>query len=123
MKFVGLQRLRKCLGWKILVLTLLPVFVFIAFDVLDLDGSDVKAVWRHGLFVTGPEQDDSTSHEKDGAPAARPHETAPLSITTDVLDNLCFDATTRVIRQTRFLARRDLSGNIYRADQPTADPA
>ena len=123
MRLVGLRRLRKCLGWKILVLTLLPVFVFIAVDVLDLDGSDLKAFWRNGLFVAGPEQDDSASDGQGDAPAAHPNVMAPLAIGDDALDDHCLDAATRVIRQTRIHARRDLSDGIYRADESTADPA
>ncbi len=106
-----------------LVLTLLPVFVFIAFDVLDLDGSDVKAFWRNGLFAAEPAQDDSANAEKDALPAIRPHEPLPFSTTVAAFDDPRLRAITRGIRHPRILARRGVSDGTGRAEQPTADPS
>ncbi len=123
MRRVALQRLRKCSGWKLLVLTLLPVFVFIAFNVLDLDGSDAKAFWRHGLFAAEPEQDDSANNERGALVAAQPHEPLPSSIAVAAVDDLRLRVVTRGIRRPRILARRGVSDGTRRAEQPTADPA
>ena len=122
MRVVGLHRLKKYAGWRFLAFAVLPVCVFIAFDLLDLDGSDAKSLWRHGLFVAEAEKDASANDDKGKARGALQDETARIPIATVVPGTLRAHTLERAIRETRIFARRAVSESHTSVEQ-SADPA
>ncbi len=121
-RILGSQRLRKSFARKIVIITLLPLSFFIAFDVLDLDGSDSKPICRNGLFFAEPEQDNSGDNNRGKVLTDLPDEAVWISIANIAPGGLSPRAREHAIRAIRVLARRDMSESHTHTGQST-DPA
>ncbi len=107
---------------------LLATGAYIAFDVLDLDGSDLRGRPASGVAVAEPARAEAEGRlrQDHGMPAAAPPAVGAAAFRIAAPTHLATpraDAMATAARRDRILARAHIARSATRSDSPPADPA